>query len=155
MERALESVWDYPRPPIVVDDDRRVLVARDGILVAASTRTVRVLETSHPPVFYLPMDDVDKRLLEPNPFRTFCEFKGTAHYWDVITGERVESAAWIYPQPAAGYQRLAGCIAFYATRLRCTVDGELVSPQPGGFYGGWITPEIVGPFKGEPGSGRW
>lgn len=147
-----ESVWDYPRPPRLAPDDRRVEVRHGGRLIAASGRAVRVLETAHPPVFYLPPADVRMDVLVPSPARTFCEFKGVAHYWDLVIDPPVGAVAWSYPDPSPGYEGISGWIAFYASKVACSVDGEPVRPQEGGFYGGWITPEIEGPFKGGPGS---
>lgn len=146
-------MWDYPRPPAVVADDRRVTVAIDGEIVADTTRAVRVLETSHPPVFYVPVADIDMAKLRANPKRSFCEYKGTAIYWDITNGAR--EVGWSYPTPSLGYETLEDRIAFYAGKVDCTVDGEAVQPQPGDFYGGWITAEITGPFKGGPGTSGW
>ena len=151
-----ESVWDYPRPPTVVPDPREVVVRWGDVEVARTRRALRVLETSHPPSFYLPWDDVAKSLLEPAPGASFCEWKGPARYWTLVDGDRrMAGVAWSYPHPLRGAEALAACVAFYAGALDCRVDGTAVRPQPGGFYGGWITPELVGPFKGEPGSQNW
>jgi uncharacterized protein (DUF427 family) len=115
-----------------------------------------VLETAHPPSFYLPWDDVQQHLLQPAPGSSLCEWKGPARYWTLVHGERrLPGVAWSYPQPMAGAEALATCVAFYPAQLECTVDGARVRAQPGGFYGGWITPELAGPFKGEPGSEGW
>ncbi|MET7387548.1 DUF427 domain-containing protein [Streptomyces sp. NPDC005529] len=155
--RSPESVWDYPRPPATRQDDRLVVVECAGVRVAESTRALRVLETSHPPVFYLPPDDVRTDLLRPTTERSWCEWKGPAAYWDLAVGSDVRpSAAWSYPEPVHAYASLAGHFAFYPTRVdRCTVDGETVTAQEGDFYGGWITAEIRGPFKGAPGTLGW
>jgi uncharacterized protein (DUF427 family) len=153
-----ESVWDYPRPPILVPDRREVVVQwRDaGVEVARTRRALRLLETSHPPCYYLPWDDVAKSLLRSAPGGSFCEWKGPARYWDLVHGDRrVPGVAWSYPRPFPGAEVLADRVAFYAGPLDCRVDGAAVRAQPGGFYGGWITPELVGPFKGEPGSQGW
>jgi uncharacterized protein (DUF427 family) len=151
-----ESVWDYPRPPALVPDTREVTIHWDGIAVASTRRAVRLLETSHPPCFYLPWDDVDRQWLQPAPGSSFCEWKGRAQYWSLVRdGARLEGIAWSYPQPLPGAEAIAGCVAFYARGLDCRVGGAVVTPQPGGFYGGWITPELVGPFKGEAGSTGW
>jgi uncharacterized protein (DUF427 family) len=153
-----ESVWDYPRPPAVVPSERRVRVEFAGTAVAESTSAVRVLETAGAPVWYLPRADVRMDLLRPvDGRRTFCEWKGEATYFDLVVGDRVSPrAAWTYARPASGYEPIAGWIAFYAGRVDgATVDGEAVTPQPGGFYGGWITADVVGPFKGEPGTEGW
>jgi uncharacterized protein (DUF427 family) len=152
-----ESVWDYPRPPRVEPDTRRVVVRFGGEVVADTRRAVRVLETSHPPVFYIPPEDVRTELLVATGEQTWCEFKGDAHYYDLIADGRVAaSAAWCYPEPREGYEAIQYAIAFYPGRVdECTVDGERVTPQGGGFYGGWITSEIAGPFKGDPGTDGW
>jgi uncharacterized protein (DUF427 family) len=150
-----ESVWDYPRPPRVESDPRRIVVKHGDLILADTTRSVRVLETSHPPAFYLPVEDVAVEHLTRSRYRTFCEYKGAAHYWDVTAGEPVPNAAWGYARPSAGYEALAGRLAFYPAPFACTVGGEPVLAQEGGFYGGWITPEITGPFKGDSGTAGW
>ena len=154
---ALESVWDYPRPPALAPDGRRVVVEFAGVEIADSVRSIRILETSHPPTFYLPLDDVRRDLLRPAAGSSFCEWKGSAAYVDVVAGDRVAiEAGWFYPTPSARYAALAGHVAFYAGRVeRCTVGGVEVTPQPGGFYGGWITPEVTGPFKGPQDTAGW
>jgi uncharacterized protein (DUF427 family) len=126
-------------------------------VVADTRRTLRVLETSHPPVYYLPLEDVAAGALRPAPGTSWCEFKGTAHYLDVVAGSQVaERAAWTYPEPAAGFEALVDHVAIYPGRMdRVTVDGHMVRPQEGGFYGGWITDRVVGPFKGGPGTRGW
>ena len=152
-----ESVWSYPRPPRLVADRRLVEVRFGGETVAATRRAVRHLETASPPTFYLPPDDVRCEFLEPAPGSSFCEWKGRASYWDVVVGgRRARQGAWSYPKPAAGYEDLAGWYAFYPGRVdACFVDGEQVRPQPGPFYGGWLTGEIRGPVKGSPGTEWW
>jgi uncharacterized protein (DUF427 family) len=152
-----ESVWDYPRPPRVETTSRRVRVVFDGEVVADSVRAVRVLETSHPPVYYIPPEDVRPEYLLPSERHTFCEFKGRADYYTLAHNGRVSAnAAWFYPRPSPGYEQLAGCVAFYPGRVdACFVDDEQVQPQPGDFYGGWITSDIVGPFKGGRGTAGW
>lgn len=152
-----ESVWDYPRPPAVRPDDRLVTVTVDNEEVARSVDTIRILETSHPPTFYIPARDVRLERLEPSMRTSFCEFKGQAAYFDIRVGGRViRSAAWCYPEPSAGYESIAGFFAFYSSKVdECTVGGQVVTPQHGDFYGGWITPDVVGPFKGEPGTMSW
>ncbi|MGH9034053.1 MAG: DUF427 domain-containing protein [Acidimicrobiia bacterium] len=152
-----ESAWDYPRPPRLEHVDATLAVVLGGETVAETTRGIRVLETSHPPNYYFPPDDVARDVLDPSPGRSFCEFKGRAHYFTVRAGGRVEvDAAWGYERPSPAFAELAGHVAFYAGRMdACSVDGELVTPQPGGFYGGWITSAVVGPFKGGPGSRSW
>lgn len=153
-----ESVWDYPRPPIVVPSPERVVVEVGSQIVADSRRTLRVLETSHPPVYYVPLDDVVPGVLRPVTGTTWCEYKGTASYFDVVCsdGRVIPRAAWHYPRPTAGYEALSGHVAFYPGLMdRCTVDGEVVVAQPGDFYGGWITSRVTGPFKGAPGTRGW
>ena len=152
-----ESVWDYPRPPSALVTPRHVVVEHGGQVVADTRRAIRVCETSHPPTYYVPRDDVSAALLEPGQGGSWCEWKGQATYWDVVVGDRREpSVGWSYESPTAGYEHLAGAVAFYPGRLdRVTVDGEVVRPQPGNFYGGWITDEVVGPFKGAPGTLGW
>ncbi|MGZ8993109.1 MAG: DUF427 domain-containing protein [Burkholderiaceae bacterium] len=155
-----ESVWDFPRPPRIAPDQREVVVrwgtGQSMREIARTRRAVRVLETSHPPSFYLPWDDVARDFLQRAPGESFCEWKGPAHYWTLIDGDRrLTRVAWSYPQPLSGAEALADCVAFYPAALDCRVDGAIVRPQPGGFYGGWITPELTGPFKGEPGSEGW
>jgi uncharacterized protein (DUF427 family) len=152
-----ESVWDYPRPPRVERVERHVRVAFGGAVIAETPWAYRVLETASPPTYYLPSEGVRMEYLAPSSRRTMCEWKGQSRYWNVQVGERVaRNAAWSYPQPWSGYEEIRDCIAFYAGRMdACSVDGQRVVPQPGEFYGGWITPEIVGPFKGEPGTEGW
>lgn len=150
------SVWDYPRPPRLAPDEREVTVFWDGVEVARTRNAVRVLETAHPPSFYLPWRDVARHLFQAAPGSSFCEWKGPASYWSLRDGRRqLDAVAWSYPHPLAGAESLADCVALYPAQLECRVDGDLVQPQPGGFYGGWITSELVGPFKGEPGSQSW
>ena len=160
-------MWDYPRPPRVEASGRRVRVVFAGRTIADSSRALRVLETSHPPVYYVPLEDVAAGVLVPARKRTWCEFKGEAAYFDVVaggdavngdsSGVRVAAgAAWHYPHPASGYEALAGHVAFFPGRMdACFVDDEQVQPQTGDFYGGWITAEIDGPFKGGPGTRGW
>jgi uncharacterized protein (DUF427 family) len=151
-----ESVWDYPRPPRCVPDRRRVLVRAGSTRIAETIHALRVLETASPPTFYLPREDVRLEYLEPAPGVSRCEWKGEARYFDLVLPERrVARAAWCYPAPFAGYEAIRGRLAFYPARLACFVDGERVRPQSGGFYGGWVTDEVVGPWKGEPGTESW
>ena len=152
-----ESVWDYPRPPLVEPTAEHVTVELAGVVIAESRRALRVLETSHPPVYYLPPEDVVAGVLTAEAHRSFCEFKGVAVYWSAQAGDRsVAGAAWSYPDPAPGYEDLAGHVAFYPERVDgCFVDGEQVTAQAGDFYGGWITSRIRGPFKGGPGTAGW
>jgi uncharacterized protein (DUF427 family) len=150
------SVWDFPRPPCLASDARAVIIRWGAIEVAHTVRAIRVLETAHPPSFYIPWDDVDRQFLQPAPDSSFCEWKGAAKYWSLVDGQRrLPNVAWSYAHPLAGAEALANCVAFYPRDLDCRVGGEQVLPQPGGFYGGWITPELVGPFKGEPGTSQW
>lgn len=152
-----ESVWDYPRPAVAEPSDRHIVIRHKGIVLADTRSSRRTLETSHPPTYYLPQDDIAMDLLSPNPRRSLCEWKGQARYWDVaIGGDRFEGVGWSYPDPTSAFAPVAGHIAFYADPFdECLVDGEQVRPQPGGFYGGWITSREAGPFKGVPGSRFW
>jgi uncharacterized protein (DUF427 family) len=152
-----ESVWDYPRPPRVEPSRERIRIVLGGELILDTTDSLRVLETSHPPVYYLPRSEFCPGALEPAPGSSFCEFKGTAGYLTVRGGGQVrERSAWFYPQPVAAYAALLDHVAVYPARMdRCEVDGEVVRGQSGGFYGGWITSRIVGPFKGGPGTLGW
>jgi uncharacterized protein (DUF427 family) len=148
-----ESVWDYPRPPRIEPTPRRIRAVLGGVTIADSRRAVRVLETSHPPVYYVPFEDVLPGVLVPSERRTHCEWKGSARYYELHAGGRVEvDAAWGYDEGGP----LAGRVAFYPRRLdACFVDDERAAPQPGEFYGGWITSDVVGPFKGGPGTMGW
>lgn len=152
-----ESVWAYPRPPELVKDTRRVEVRFAGELVASSVQTVRHLETASPPTFYIPPGDVRGEFLEAAAGSSFCEWKGRAVYFDVVAGERrARQAAWSYPHAEPPFEALSGWLAFYPGRVDgCFVNGERVRPQPGPFYGGWITDEIRGPVKGPPGTEWW
>jgi len=153
----IESVWDYPRPPRVEPTDERVVIRFGGTVVADTRDAVRVLETSHPPVYYLPREAFGDGVLEPSAGGSFCEYKGSARYLGIRSGEALaEHAAWYYPSPSAGFEELAGRVAVYAGPMdSCEVDDEIVTPQEGGFYGGWITSRVSGPFKGSPGSRGW
>jgi len=152
-----ESVWDYPRPPRVEPSARLVTVVLGGVAVCRTSRAWRVLETSHPPGWYLPREDWLATALEPADGSSSCEFKGVAGYLDVVGGAvRAARAAWTYPTPTPAYAVLADAVAVYPAAVdACVVDGELVRPQEGGFYGGWITDDVVGPFKGAPGTRGW
>lgn len=153
-----ESVWDYPRPPRVEPSDERVVVEHGGLVLADTTQSLRVLETSHPPTYYLPRSAfADGVLREAQKGASWCEWKGAADYFDLVVGDEVlPSIAWAYPTPSAGFEALLDHVALYPGRVdRCTVDGERVEPQPGSFYGGWITSRVVGPFKGAPGTQGW
>jgi len=150
-----ESVWDYPRPPRLEPERREVRVLFDGHLVAASRDALRVCETASPPTVYVPRADVRARLV-PSERESFCEWKGHARYWHVeIEGQRVADSAWSYAVPDAPYERLRDHLAFYPALFACTLDGERVRPQEGPFYGGWVTDELRGPFKGAPGTEGW
>ena len=160
----VESVWDYPRPPRLEPTGSHLRIVHGGIVIADTSRALRVLETSHPPVFYLPPSDIRMNLLQPSTSRrSFCEFKGVASYWDLELSSALAAAkapvhdvAWSYPQPTAPFADLRDHLAFYASRVdECTVDGERVQAQPGDFYGGWITSLVRGPFKGAPGTSGW
>lgn len=151
-----ESVWAYPRPPRLERTPRRLRIEIDGAF-AETTRGWRVLETSHPPVYYLPQADIDMTRLLAGDGSSFCEFKGQARYFDYMYGaRRIERVAWAYAQPSRAFAELAHHLAFYASRVdACYVDDERVAAQAGDFYGGWITRDIVGPFKGAPGTSGW
>ncbi|HEU4453907.1 MAG TPA: DUF427 domain-containing protein [Longimicrobium sp.] len=152
-----ESAWDYPRPPRLESTGRHLRVVFNGVTVAATRRGWRVLETSHPPVYYFPPDDVAREHLRGAAGSSFCEWKGSARYYDVVVGDRAAPrAAWYYPDPTPGFAALRGAVAFYCAPMdACWVDGERAEPQPGGFYGGWVTSGVVGPFKGAPGTSGW
>ena len=152
-----ESVWDYPRPPRLEGCPERIKVVVEGVVIAKSDQTKRVLETSHPPVYYIPPADVRLDLLEPTDRQSWCEWKGKARYFDVVVGERwIPNAAWAYSPPTQAFQSIRDYLAFYPHLMdACFVDDEQVQAQAGGFYGGWITSKIVGPFKGEPGTQGW
>lgn len=152
-----ESVWDYPRPAVCEPIEALVEVVLGGRTIACSRRGFRVLETSHPPSYYVPPEDVDAQALVPAGGGSICEWKGAAAYFDVVSGEvRAPRAAWTYPRPTAPFRPMAGYVTFYPAPMdACYVDGERVVPQEGGFYGGWITSRVVGPFKGGPGTRFW
>ncbi|MCV7346796.1 DUF427 domain-containing protein [Mycolicibacterium rhodesiae] len=152
-----ESVWDYPRPPRLEPFAGTITVELGGRVIASTTRSWRVLETSHPPTYYLPREAFEDGVLRAAPGASMCEWKGQARYYDLVAGDTVASrAAWTYPRPTPPFAEIAGAVAVMAGMVdRCSVDGETVVPQPGGFYGGWITSRVVGPFKGIPGSMGW
>ena len=152
-----ESVWDYPRPPRLEAVDTTIEIVLGGVGIARTERALRVLETSHPPTYYLPFTAFADGALRPASGSSICEWKGAAAYYDVLGGERVaQRAAWTYPSPTSAFAALVDHLAVYPAAMdRCTVDGEEVRPQPGGFYGGWVTSRVVGPFKGEPGTQFW
>ena len=155
--RARESVWDYPRPPRLEPTERRIRVVVSSIVVVDTHRALRLLETSHPPTYYVPPEDVRMDLLEPSQRRTFCEFKGSARYFNLRLNDRfIEDCAWSYADPVPQYAAVKDHVAFFAGRVdECWVDDELARPQPGGFYGGWITSDLDGPFKGGAGTAGW
>lgn len=152
-----ESAWDYPRPPALEPTDAHLVVVLGETTVAQTRRGWRVLETSHPPAYYFPPDDVRPGVLVPTDDVTFCEWKGRARHLDVVVGGRVaRAAAWAYATPHERFAAIRDHVAFYPGRVdACFVDGEQVTPQPGDFYGGWITSRVVGPFKGDPGTRGW
>jgi uncharacterized protein (DUF427 family) len=154
-----ESVWDYPRPPRLEPTSRELVVQHGGEVVARTSRGARVLETSQPPAYYFPPEDVQRDLLRPSTGRTFCEWKGTATYFDVVVADAATvaaEAAWCYQHPHEAFAAITGWLAFYPQRVdACFVDGERVTPMEGAFYGGWITSSVVGPFKGGVGTAHW
>lgn len=152
-----ESVWDFPRPAVAEPTGARIVIEHRGILVADTRSAIRTLETSHPPSYYIPRDDIAPGTLRRAEGSSFCEWKGAATYWDVVVGDLViERVGWSYASPTPAFALLRDHVAFYAGRFdRCTVDGGTVVPQPGRFYGGWITSRVAGPFKGGPGSLAW
>lgn len=156
-KKQLESVWDYPRPPRVEPFAGLIEIHHGGYVLAKSSSTYRVLETSHPPVFYIPPADIMIELLSKTGRTSICEFKGLAVYYDLeAPGLNIESVAWAYEEPRRGFEVIKDHLAFYPSKLEaCYVDGEKVKPQDGDFYGGWITANIKGPFKGGPGTRGW
>jgi uncharacterized protein (DUF427 family) len=156
-EQKTESVWDYPRPPRVEPSSRQIRVVFGGATVAETHRAVRVLETSHPPVYYIPPVDVKQQFLSRSDHHSFCEFKGMATYYTLkVEGKVGTNAAWSYHNPSAGYEPIKDHIAFYPGRVdACYVDKERIQAQEGDFYGGWITSDIEGPFKGGAGTAGW
>ncbi len=152
-----ESVWDYPRPAICEPTPKRIQVVFGGETVADTTEAYRVLETSHPPGYYIPPTDIRLDLMREELRRSFCEWKGQARYWSVVVGDRVaQNAAWSYADPSPAFRPMKDYVSFYPAMMdACYVDGEKITPQPGSFYGGWITSDVLGPFKGEPGTEFW
>ncbi|MBP0615356.1 DUF427 domain-containing protein [Jiella mangrovi] len=152
-----ESVWDYPRPAIAEACNARIVIEHAGRIVADTTASIRTLETSHPPSYYIPKADIAPGVLHPAGGGSICEWKGAAAYFDVVLGDVVLArVGWSYPRPTPAFELLRDHVAFYAAPFdRCSVDGETVVPQPGSFYGGWITSRQAGPFKGVPGSMGW
>ncbi len=152
-----ESVWDYPRPPRLETTGAAIEIRLGGEIIARTTEALRVLETSHPPTYYLPASAFADGVLRPADGASYCEWKGVAAYYDLVTPQRTAPrAGWTYPQPSPGFEALVDHVAVMAAAMdQCTVDGEVATPQEGGFYGGWITSRVVGPFKGGAGSRGW
>jgi len=152
-----ESVWDYPRPPRLEPVTEVLKVVFAGRTVAITNRGYRVLETSHPPVYYIPPADTMRAFFLKAPGTSYCEFKGRAEYWSLeLDGTVSDRAAWSYPDPTPEFVAIADYLAFYASRVdACWVGDEKVNPQEGDFYGGWITENVVGPFKGGTGTWGW
>jgi uncharacterized protein (DUF427 family) len=156
-QEGQESVWDYPRPPRLEQSDKVIQVIFNGVMIAETRRAFRVLETSHPPVYYLPPDDIKMEHLTRTNGSSFCEWKGQAAYYTIsVSHKTVTNAAWFYPQPTPAFAPIKNYVAFYPSLMdACYVDGERVQAQEGDFYGGWITRNIVGPFKGGAGTWDW
>jgi uncharacterized protein (DUF427 family) len=152
-----ESVWDYPRPPRLESSDKHIQIKFNGVMIADTHRAKRVLETSHPPVYYIPLEDMQQEYLQQTSRSTFCEWKGSASYYTISVGDQVaENAAWFYSNPTVAFADIQNDVAVYPSRMEaCYVNGETVQSQPGDFYGGWITQDIVGPFKGGMGTWGW
>jgi uncharacterized protein (DUF427 family) len=150
-----ESVWDYPRPPALLPTREQVEVRTGNAVIARSNRCLRVLETASPPTYYIPANDIDWEQLVQTPQSSLCEWKGRASYFALADDPRRLAVAWLYARPSKAFAEIDGHASFYPGRVACFVDGERVRPQPGEFYGGWITDRVAGPFKGEPGTGHW
>ncbi len=152
-----ESVWDYPRPAICEPTDRRIQIIHRGVELVDSKSAWRTLETSHPPTYYIPQSDIAMEYLKRNSRRSMCEWKGSARYFDIVAGDdHIEAGAWCYPEPSPSFAPIRDFLAFYPDPLdQCLVDGEKITPQPGQFYGGWISQYEAGPFKGGPNSRFW
>ncbi|MEO0570157.1 MAG: DUF427 domain-containing protein [Bacteroidota bacterium] len=149
------SVWDFPRPPALVAEKRELKVLSNGQTLALSQNALAVQETASPPTYYVPLEDVNRDLLVPLEGKTsLCEWKGSSSYW-ALKEQPNKAVAWSYADPFSPFEALTQYFAFYPQYLECFLAGERVIPQPGGFYAGWITGELVGPFKGEPGTGHW
>lgn len=149
-KKGQESVWDYPRPPKIDHDSRNVIIKYGNVDIVKTTSAIRILETASPPTFYIPPVDINFNMLQSTNNSSRCEWKGEANYWDLIVyGQIIHQAGWSYKKPFEDYTEIGGYLSFYPGKLECYVNGERVRPQPGGFYGGWITDEIVGPIKGE------
>lgn len=155
-KKGQESVWDYPRPPIIKEEKRHVRITFNGHTVANTKSALRVLETASPPGIYIPPDDIEHQFLISATSSSICEWKGRAFYWSIKCGEAwARNAAWSYPYPLKGFTRIANYLSFYPAMLECWIGDVKVKPQPGSFYGGWITPDVTGPFKGAPGTEDW
>lgn len=154
---ASENVWSFPRPAIAERTSAHVVIEHFATIVADTRCSVRTLETSHPPSYYIPLADISPSVLRRGKGRSYCEWKGDAVYWDIVIGDiTLPSVGWSYPLPSPAFETLRDYVAFYAAPFdRCSIDGETVLPQPGAFYGGWITSAVSGPFKGGPGSHNW
>jgi len=151
-----ESVWDYPRPPGIEQSDDSIEIHFKGVLIASTQRAIRILETSHPPTYYLPPEDIQMQYLQTASGSSLCEWKGKAAYFDLeLAGITISHVAWSYQNPTARFQAITNFLAFYPSKVDCYLNGEHVQAQASGFYGGWITNKIVGPFKGEPGTRFW
>jgi uncharacterized protein (DUF427 family) len=151
-----ESVWDYPRPPRIVSEPRPVRIRYEGIELVATNRAIRILETASAPGVYVPPEDIVNDRLSDNEARTWCEWKGEAHYYDLLARQGiVRGVAWSYPAPSPDFAKIAGYLSFYPGRVECYIGEERVRPQPGGFYGGWVTAQVAGPIKGAPGTELW
>lgn len=152
-----ESVWSFPRPAVAQPCPSRITIEHRGMMIVDTRASIRMLETSHPPSYYVPTDDITPGVLRRAAGTSFCEWKGSATYWDVMVGDEVlPRVGWSYANPSRDFVMLRDHVAFYAAPFDCCrVDGEKVQPQPGDFYGGWITSALAGPFKGIPGSRGW
>ncbi|MGJ9423752.1 DUF427 domain-containing protein [Aeromicrobium sp. CF3.5] len=155
--RPVENVWDYPRPPSIERSSEHLVVTFGGVAIADTTTSYRICETSHPPTYYLPQESFVDGVLRPIDGTTFCEWKGAASYFDVVSADRtLQAGAWTYQQPSSRFADLLGHVAIYPSKVdSATIDDELVQPQEGDFYGGWITSRVTGPFKGAPGTLGW
>ena len=154
-QEGQESVWDYPRPPALVRDTRYIEVRYQDIMIAASSGAYRILETASPPTVYIPPKDVSMEFLQGMRGSSFCEWKGAASYWGLADHVEMGAIGWSYRNPSQPFRVIKDFMSFYPALVECYIDGERVRPQPGGFYGGWVTKEIVGPYKGESGTGGW
>ena len=154
-KQGQESVWDYPRPPALVQDRRRIEVRHGNETIASTSNAFRILETASPPTVYIPPSDVELKQLVEVRGSSFCEWKGSASYWALLEGREKSAIGWSYKTPSSSFELIKDYLSFYPGRVECYIDGERVRAQPGGFYGGWVTNEIVGPYKGETGTGGW